>query len=36
MLPIPKLARTCTYNLYGTIAENFDKYDTYFYRVLRP
>lgn len=27
-----QIGQNVTYNLYGTIAENFDKYDTYFYR----
>lgn len=27
-----QIDQNVTYNLYGTIAENFDKYDTYFYR----
>lgn len=26
-----RIGQDVTYNLYGTIAENFDKYDTYFY-----
>lgn len=27
-----QIGQDVTYNLYGTIAENYDKYDTYFYR----
>ena len=27
-----QIGQDVTYNLYGTIAENFDKYDTYFYQ----
>lgn len=27
-----QIGQNVTYNLYGSIAENFDKYDTYFYR----
>ena len=27
-----QIGQNVTYNLYGTIAENFDKYDTYFYQ----
>lgn len=27
-----QIGQDVTYNLYGTVAENFDKYDTYFYK----
>lgn len=27
-----QIGQNVTYNLYGTVAENFDKYDTYFYQ----
>lgn len=27
-----RIGQNVTYNLYGTIAENYDKYDTYFYK----
>lgn len=29
-----QIGQNVTYNLYGTIAENFDKYDTYFYQFF--
>lgn len=28
-----QIGQDVTYNLYGTVAENFDKYDTYFYQL---